>query len=143
MKDQGFYHITKVNLYKEWSLWVSQLGKVILVTGPQSSGKTTLIFKIIDKIPNLHTINRKAISFSLIPEIDKLFFTDLLEEVRKLTNREFKDGYDLLQLKTEDIEDSDIRFQLNVLKDRQKKYWQVKNLIKRLYFYLSGHIIMK
>ena len=125
----------EVNLRSEWSLWVQQLGKIILITGPQSSGKTSLTHSLVKTIPNLYTINRKAISFNLVPELDKLFFNDILSEARKLTGKELKDGYELLQLRNIDIDASVIN-EVNLLKNQQQEILTSKKF-NQTYFILS------
>jgi len=79
---------TNYLLYKEWSLWSKMLGKILLVSGPASSGKTTLVLKVIEKFSNWKTINRKKILQEVFDsESIQLFFFDYLLEASNITGR--------------------------------------------------------
>lgn len=105
-------------------------GKILVVVGPQSSGKTTLVSKIIKAIPSLCTINRKEILFGLVPELDRLFFSELIKEVSEIIGRKIKDHIELFQFKTEDILDEDLRSKVNGLQTQLKSILQSKEFEK-------------
>ena len=118
MKHHSFKH----DLYKEWSLWSKSLGKILLICGPQSSGKTTLVYKIIEKVPNSYSINRKALSESITYIIDDIFFSELFKQAAYITGREIKNGHQLHSIKYEEIQDLSCRSQI---KDLQLKFLEI------------------
>lgn len=109
MKDS--YRITNqskgYSLYKEWSLWSKMLGKILLLSGPESSGKTTLMLKIIDKFPNWKTINRKKIAQEVFDsEKIQSFFFNYLAEVSNITGKHIITLEQLYQINDEGLTSS-------------------------------------
>ena len=94
------------NLYKEWHLWSKCFGKVLLVSGPPSSGKTTLVFKMIEKFPVCQTINRKKIHYDSCFKIGEIFFGNIFKEIKEIIGKEITHFFQLNAIKLEDIEDS-------------------------------------
>lgn len=111
--------ITLSVLIKEWSLWSIFLGKVLLVNGPISSGKTSLVFKIVEKLPFFKTINRKLLAHKVDEELNKIFFKDFFERVHLITGKKVTNLIQLYQIKSEDLS-LPIRNQLQELKYQVK-----------------------
>ena len=65
------------------------MGKIIILTGPQSSGKTSLLSAVINfKMMNFFTIPRKQIMMkSIISLGEKECFKDLMDEISVVMNR--------------------------------------------------------
>ncbi len=109
MKDS--YRITNqskdYSLYKEWSLWSKMLGKILLLSGPESSGKTTLMLKIIDKFPNWKTINHKKIAQEVFDsEKIQSFFFNYLAEISNITGKHIITLEQLYQINDEGLTSS-------------------------------------
>jgi len=71
-------------MFLEWSLASKYLGKILLIIGPRSSGKSTLIPKVVDKFTNCFSINRKKIFFEVYEDIGQKYFTDILSEASSI-----------------------------------------------------------
>ena len=61
-------------------------GKVLIVSGIQSSGKTTLVQEILKEFPHYKTIDRQKIIYTVM----EIFYGDLFKEVKKITGIEIK-----------------------------------------------------
>jgi hypothetical protein len=71
-------------MIKEWFLCSVFFGKVLIVSGPQSSGKSTLAFKMLEHFPNFSTINRNKI----IQDVTNQVFGDCFAEASNITNQQ-------------------------------------------------------
>lgn len=106
---------------QEWALCMKYLGKVLVIGGLQSSGKTTLVSKIIEQMPNCYTINKKALAYKITPIIDKIFFANLLEKAILLTNKPTIVSYELYNITYEMLIDQTRASELDDLKFEYQK----------------------
>ncbi|MCP5378783.1 MAG: hypothetical protein H6910_06690 [Rickettsiaceae bacterium] len=63
-------------MIKEWSLWSQFFGKILVINGPRSSGKSTLTLKLLESFSNFATVNRNLIIHEVANEIFGDFFIE-------------------------------------------------------------------
>jgi nicotinamide riboside kinase len=105
LRDDNDLDVSVSSLKYEWWLAIQSFGKILLLTGPSSSGKTTLLSKFLKTIPNLYTINRKVQLYEVNTEVDKLFFSGLLSEVSDILGQRIN-GKQLYELRIDDTHSS-------------------------------------
>lgn len=81
-------------------------GEVILINGTRSSGKTTLVNKVIEKLSHFRTLNRKEHVELILAKLDELFFLDLLSQAREVTGKPVKDSIVLYHLTASQAKES-------------------------------------
>jgi len=121
----------------EWSLWSRFLGKILLVSGPTSSGKTTLVFKIAEKLTAFKTFNRKILHGKIDPEVNKVFFETLFEKITLITGKKVTNINQLYEINPEDVSILN-RDQLKALKDQAitiSEGPEFKDFVLKLIFY--------
>lgn len=91
------------NLRREWNIWTNFFGKILIIHGPSSSGKSTLLFAILKRFPNCVTINRKKIQSASKIIVTKFFFTALLKEASLIIGREISSLSMLYTLGSQEI----------------------------------------
>jgi GTPase SAR1 family protein len=124
MKDHDKL-FTRDALKEGKTLSSENLGKVLLIVGPPSSGKTTLVLKLLEFIPNLFTINRKELLFKHIPNLiskaEQVFCNELLKEASELFEKPINNSLELYYLKPEELKEKYKREALAELKSKFKK----------------------
>jgi dephospho-CoA kinase len=97
IKDQNWLESLEV-AKKEWFMWTQMLGKVLILCGPASSGKTTLSSIIADQLDNIVRFKeRKKILYNV--EYTELFGKALLE-ASTICSSELSSTSDLLTFPT-------------------------------------------
>ena len=75
----------------EYGLYSRYYGKVFIFTGPESSGKTTLMYSLINsKLRNFVTIPRKKIILESLSLFEKKFFRKFLYNFYDTENKTIK-----------------------------------------------------
>lgn len=79
------------NLVKEWLIWSQFYGKILVFTGPQSSGKTTLMNALLDcKLFNFVTITRKKIISESKKYFEQKYFKEAFEKAEMITKKKIE-----------------------------------------------------
>ena len=61
----------------EWSMWATMLGKVLIICGPQSSGKTTFVSNITSNLENIAKFRERK---KIIHDFNLIFDRQITEE---------------------------------------------------------------
>lgn len=64
------------------------VGRILLIVGPQSSGKSTLISAMLEKLPICRTINRKKIISEVNEKSNRDYLRSILLKIKEITGKE-------------------------------------------------------
>lgn len=78
--------------------------KILLILGPQSSGKSTLISAILNKLPISRTINRKKIISKVNEKANRDYLRSILLKIKEITGKEINNLNQLHLINEDEIE---------------------------------------
>lgn len=125
LTQEDHYHLDYLKISRlEWYMWSKMLGKILLICGPQSSGKTTLAAYMMQNFNNIIQFSeRKKILHHLDNEMTEEFVGNMLQEASSLCCKQL--------VRISDLEQVNVALLSDVAKDQ---FQAIKHRIISTYY---------